>query len=232
MDGTVPVSMKTRLADYFAHCLLMMTESYNTPRRLSIATPGAGELRRGTPARGKEPRIAGRNNSRSIRHFEIGRRFRGSWPPLPEPGSLARLQPLVRRTDLTLYCWNQLAILVSGLLQLLHTQRSTKMTSVTSYPFKHLTVESHENNIYVITLRQGDQNKLTVPFCQEIIRAFHSIQREIKPKEGGAVITRGSNEKFFCTGLELEDQDPWMSCDGFYPVSATGTSAKEKAHDS
>lgn len=93
------------------------------------------------------------------------------------------------------------------------------MAPVASQTFQDLTVERRSGNIYIITLRRGDENKLTAPFCQEIIRAFHSIQREIGSGESGAVITTGSNTKFWCTGVELDDPDPWMSCDGFYPVS-------------
>ncbi|KAH8879726.1 ClpP/crotonase [Thozetella sp. PMI_491] len=95
------------------------------------------------------------------------------------------------------------------------------MASKAAPNFANLTIDRRPNNIYVITLGREKENKLTAPFCQEIIRAFHSIQREIKRGEGGAVITRGNNAKFWCTGLELDDPDPWMSCDGFYPLLAT-----------
>jgi enoyl-CoA hydratase/carnithine racemase len=88
-------------------------------------------------------------------------------------------------------------------------------------PFQDLTIDKHPHNVYVITLRRGAENKLTAPFCQEIIRAFHTIHKELGAVSEGAVITRGSNEKFWCTGLELEDPDPWASCDGFFPVCSS-----------
>lgn len=92
------------------------------------------------------------------------------------------------------------------------------MTSLDTYSFKDLTVERRPSNVFIITLHRGDENKLTASFCQEIIKSFHLIHRAIQAGQGGAVITKGSNEKFWCTGIELEDSDPWLSCDGFYPV--------------
>ena len=92
------------------------------------------------------------------------------------------------------------------------------MASLTTQSFQHLTVERHPKNIFVITLNCGSENKLTTSFCREIITAFHLIHRGIDVGEGGAVITRGNNEKFWCTGIDLEDEDPWLSSDGFYPV--------------
>lgn len=53
--------------------------------------------------------------------------------------------------------------------------------------FENLTLE-RRGNIFILTLRQGLENKLDAPFCQEIIRAFHSIQRDLGTAEG-AVIT-------------------------------------------
>ena len=85
--------------------------------------------------------------------------------------------------------------------------------------FQNLTIDRHPNNIYVITLRRAPENRLNAPFCQEIIRAFHTINRELGSHSEGAIITTSHYEKFWCTGLELEDPDPWSSCDGFYPVS-------------
>src|SRR6187402_2140974 len=81
---------------------------------------------------------------------------------------------------------------------------------------ENLTIERHDN-VFVIVMHRAPENRLNAPFCQEIISAFHSIQRELGTSEG-AVITRGSDPKFWCTGLELEDPDPWANCDGFYPV--------------
>jgi enoyl-CoA hydratase/carnithine racemase len=61
-----------------------------------------------------------------------------------------------------------------------------------------LTVEK-QGKIYIITLKISDENRLTSTYCQEIIRAFHDIQRQIGKDAEGAVVTRGNNDKFFCT---------------------------------
>ncbi len=88
---------------------------------------------------------------------------------------------------------------------------------MSSASFQFLTVEKYEGNIYIITLSHGTDNKLNGAFCREVIRAFHSIHRELGPSEG-AVITRGSSEKFWCNGIDVEDTDPWGTSDGVYPV--------------
>lgn len=54
-------------------------------------------------------------------------------------------------------------------------------------------------NIFIITLHRAPENRLNVKFCQDLIRTFHDIQRELGPGSEGAVITRGSDYKFFCT---------------------------------
>ena len=84
--------------------------------------------------------------------------------------------------------------------------------------FQFLTIEEEPNNIYVITLRRGEDNKLDSLFCKEIIRAFHAINRKLGSQSSGAVITRGNNNKFWSAGIQLSEDDPWSSTDGFYPV--------------
>jgi enoyl-CoA hydratase/carnithine racemase len=64
--------------------------------------------------------------------------------------------------------------------------------------YQGLTVE-RQGNIFIITLQISDENRLTSIYCQEIIRAFHDIQRQVGPDAEGAVVTRGNNNKFFCT---------------------------------
>jgi enoyl-CoA hydratase/carnithine racemase len=56
-----------------------------------------------------------------------------------------------------------------------------------------------KGNIFIITLQKSPENRLTVKFCQDLIRTFHTIQRELGAGSDGAVITRGSDYKFFCT---------------------------------
>ena len=86
--------------------------------------------------------------------------------------------------------------------------------------FQFLTIDKNPGNIYTITLSRKSENKLNGAFCQELIRAFHAIHHELGSSSEGAVITRGSNEKFWCMGIDLEDPDPWSNSDGFYPVSS------------
>jgi hypothetical protein len=71
-----------------------------------------------------------------------------------------------------------------------------------------------------------------------MIRAYRTVERLLGPDSDGAVITRGSDAKFWCTvcvasyfsqrwkadqhlkGLELDEADtnPFANTDGFYPV--------------
>ena len=57
-------------------------------------------------------------------------------------------------------------------------------------------------------------------FAQEIIKALRDIEKELGPDSEGCVIIRGNDEKFWCTGLELDEADanPFANNDGFFPV--------------
>lgn len=66
-----------------------------------------------------------------------------------------------------------------------------------SYP--NLTIDCHDSNIYVITMRKLPENRLNVAFAQEIIRALRDIETRLGKDAEGAVIIRGSDAKFFCT---------------------------------
>ena len=72
-------------------------------------------------------------------------------------------------------------------------------------------------------MRKPPENRLNRDFCQGIIQAFELIRRTLGENSSGAVITRGSDHKFWCTGLELDeaDRDPFASTDGFYPMLHT-----------
>ncbi|KAL2067350.1 hypothetical protein VTL71DRAFT_1775 [Oculimacula yallundae] len=88
--------------------------------------------------------------------------------------------------------------------------------------FENLSLERN-GNIFILTLQKLPENRLNSIFCQEIIYAFHYIQNELRAGAEGAVITRGQGEKFFCTGVDLEEtnQNPFASTDGFYPMLHT-----------
>lgn len=91
-----------------------------------------------------------------------------------------------------------------------------------SETFKNLQLERH-GDVFVITLCKPPENRLNRAFCQELIRAFHYIQSTLGTNSSGAVITRGSDAKFWCTGLELDETDtnPFANTDGFYPLLHT-----------
>jgi len=84
---------------------------------------------------------------------------------------------------------------------------------------ENLGLERH-GNVFVITLKRAPENRLTSSFCQEIIRAFHHIQHEFGPDAPGAVITRGSDAKFWCTGVDLDERktNPYSNSDGLFPM--------------
>lgn len=82
-------------------------------------------------------------------------------------------------------------------------------------------VVERRDEIFIITLQNGAENRLNSAICRSLIGAFHSIQKELGPGSPGAVITRGHNFKHWCTGIDLSegDSNPFASTDGFYPVA-------------
>ena len=64
--------------------------------------------------------------------------------------------------------------------------------------YQYLTV-GRKGNVFIITLRKPPENRLNVACCQELIQAYHSIQKELGPDSEGAVILTGSDAKFFTT---------------------------------
>lgn len=90
---------------------------------------------------------------------------------------------------------------------------------------QHLSLERRSNNIFLLTLHRAPENRLNSGLCQEIIQALHHVQRILTsegPDAPGALITTSFSEKFFCTGLDLDEPDtnPWAMTDGFYPMLA------------
>lgn len=88
--------------------------------------------------------------------------------------------------------------------------------------FALLTLE-RRSQIFIITLHRGEQNRLNTHLCNEVIQAFHHIQRTLGPASEGAVITRGHNAKFWCTGVDQDERDsnPFANSDGFFPMIHT-----------
>ena len=88
--------------------------------------------------------------------------------------------------------------------------------------YTNLGIACHDR-IFIITLAKAPENRINVAFAQEIIRALRDIERELGPDSSGCVITQGSDEKFWCTGLDLDESDtnPFANSDGFFPLLAT-----------
>jgi len=89
--------------------------------------------------------------------------------------------------------------------------------------FPNLKIDQPSPNIYAITMQKPPENRLTTTFAQTIIAALRHIERVIGPDQPGAVIIQGSDAKFWCTGLDLDEseQNPFANADGFYPLLAT-----------
>jgi hypothetical protein len=64
--------------------------------------------------------------------------------------------------------------------------------------FRNLSLERY-GDVFVITLQKPPENRLNSWFCQELIRAFRTVQNILGPDAEGAVITRGAGDKFWCT---------------------------------
>jgi enoyl-CoA hydratase/carnithine racemase len=67
-----------------------------------------------------------------------------------------------------------------------------------SKSYQNLSIDCH-GNIFVITLQKPPENRLNTQFAQEIIRAFRDIEKQLGPDSEGAIITRGNDDKFWCT---------------------------------
>lgn len=94
--------------------------------------------------------------------------------------------------------------------------------------FENLTITSPDEhpNIHIITLHKPPENRLSSAFAQTLIRALRHIEvnlLSVNPDSPGAVIITSFSNKFWCTGLELDESDtnPYANSDGFFPLLAT-----------
>lgn len=67
--------------------------------------------------------------------------------------------------------------------------------------FHNLSLERH-GNVFVLTMQKPPENRLNSAFCQEMIRAYRTVEKLLGPDSEGAVITRGNDAKFWCTVCE------------------------------
>jgi hypothetical protein len=64
--------------------------------------------------------------------------------------------------------------------------------------FRNLSLERH-GNVFVLTMQKPPENRLNSLYCQEMIRAYRTVEKLLGPDSEGAVITRGNDAKFWCT---------------------------------
>ena len=62
-----------------------------------------------------------------------------------------------------------------------------------------LALDRYDNNVFVITMRKAPENRLNVYYAQKLIGAFQQVRRILGTSTEGAVITKGNDEKFWCT---------------------------------
>jgi enoyl-CoA hydratase/carnithine racemase len=78
--------------------------------------------------------------------------------------------------------------------------------------FHNLSLERH-GNVFVLTMQKPPENRLNSSYCQEMIRAYRVVEKLLGPDSEGAVITRGSDAKFWCTvcGNVFRDSDEFAN---------------------
>ena len=86
-----------------------------------------------------------------------------------------------------------------------------------------LALDRHDGNIFVITMRKAPENRLNSKYAQKLIGCFNRVRDILGEDSEGAVITKGNDAKFWCTGLELDESDsnPYANAQGFFPLLAT-----------
>ncbi|KAK3674818.1 hypothetical protein LTR78_005162 [Recurvomyces mirabilis] len=86
-----------------------------------------------------------------------------------------------------------------------------------------LALDRHDGNVFVITMRKAPENRINSAYAQKLIGAFNTARKILGPDSEGAVITKGNDAKFWCTGLELDESDsnPFANSEGFFPLLAT-----------
>jgi len=72
-------------------------------------------------------------------------------------------------------------------------------------------------------MHKAPENRVNTEFAQTIISALRYVEKSIGPDKPGCVIIKGSDAKFWCTGLDLDEaeRNPFANSDGFYPLLAT-----------
>ncbi|KAI5370713.1 Putative enoyl-CoA hydratase/isomerase, ClpP/crotonase-like domain superfamily [Septoria linicola] len=87
---------------------------------------------------------------------------------------------------------------------------------------KDLLLERYDN-VFVLTMRKAPENRINSAYAQRLITAYNTVRKLLGEDAEGAIITKGNDAKFWCTGLELDEADsnPYANSEGFYPLLAT-----------
>jgi hypothetical protein len=62
-----------------------------------------------------------------------------------------------------------------------------------------LAVDRYEGNVFVLTMKKRPENRIDSTYAQKLIAAYNTIRKIVGEDADGAVITRGSDAKFWCT---------------------------------
>ncbi|KAJ9652398.1 hypothetical protein H2198_008367 [Neophaeococcomyces mojaviensis] len=100
------------------------------------------------------------------------------------------------------------------------------MSSTPSFENLTLSTAPSNPNVYIITMHKPPENRLNAAYAQTLIRALRHIESKLASTanaHGGAVVINSFSDKFWCTGLELDESDtnPYANSDGFFPLLAT-----------
>jgi hypothetical protein len=80
-----------------------------------------------------------------------------------------------------------------------HVFKVHKLSKMADIPtFDNLSLERHDN-VFVLTMQKPPENRLNSAYCQEMIRAYRTVEKILGSGSEGAVITRGNDTKFWCT---------------------------------
>lgn len=101
-------------------------------------------------------------------------------------------------------------------------QSGSLLIPASAMDFRYLAIE-RRGQIFMITLHKPPENRLNISACQELIGAYRFAEHELGSDSEGAIILKGHDAKFFCTGLDLDEreQNMFSSADGFYPLLTT-----------
>lgn len=87
-----------------------------------------------------------------------------------------------------------------------------------------LTAAPDAPGVYLVTLNKPPENRIDAVLAQDIIAALRYTETTLLGRgQAGAVVLTSFSNKFFCTGVDMEEaaRNPLASADGFFPLIAT-----------